>query len=87
MMKNRTNLLLSFAVLILFFSLITFSAAPDSTRYSWQGINPWNSAVGLSLLLKRFLSVDAWIIYTLTAGLIAYLWWRIYMLIKRLRER
>lgn len=84
---DKTSLVISFAALVVVFSIISIIASPAEARFSWQGINPWNTVSAVPLMFKRFISLDNWIIYTLSVLLIAYLWWRTYALINKIRNR
>ena len=78
---NKTSLLLALIILAIAFSIISMIAAPAEIRYSWHGLNPWNTVQAVPLMFKRFLKMDDWIIYSLSVLIIAYLWWRIYALV------
>ncbi|MFR1240629.1 MAG: hypothetical protein ACLSDJ_05670 [Butyricimonas faecihominis] len=67
------------------FSIISMTA-PAEIRYSWHGLNPWNTIQAVPLMFKRFLKMDDWIIYSLSVLIIAYLWWRIYALVNKFRR-
>lgn len=84
---DRTSLIISFAALVVVFSLISIIASPTEVRFSWQGINPWNTVSAVPLMFKRFIGLNDGIIYTLSVLLIAYLWWRTYALINKIRHR
>lgn len=88
-MKNidRTSLIISFIILIVVFSIISIIASPTDIRFSLQGINPWNTVRAVPLMFKRFMDVDSWIIYTISVLLLAYLWWRTYALIYKIKNR
>ena len=40
---NKTSLLLALIILAIAFSIISMIAAPAEIRYSWHGLNPWNT--------------------------------------------
>lgn len=84
---DKTSLIISFAALVVVFSIISVIASPADIRFSWEGMNPWNTVSAVPLMFKRFISMDNWIIYTLSVLLIAYLWWRTYALINKVRNR
>lgn len=62
---NKTSLLLALIILAIAFSIISMIAAPAEIRYSWHGLNPWNTIQAVPLMFKRFLKMDDWIIYSL----------------------
>ena len=74
------------AAAIIAFSIISMIAAPAEIRYTWHGLNPWNTVQAVPLMFKRFLKMDDWIIYSLSVLIIAYLWWRIYALVNKFRR-
>ena len=83
---NKTSLFLAFIILAIAFSIISMIAAPAEMRYSWHGLNPWNTVQAVPLMFKRFFKTDDWIIYYLSALIIVYLWWRIYALVNKFRR-
>ena len=83
---NKTSLLLALIILAIAFSIISMIAAPAEIRYTWHGLNPWNTVQAVPLMFKRFLIMDDWIIYSLSVLIIAYLWWRIYALVNKFRR-
>ncbi len=87
-MKNidKTSLIISLVALVAAFSIISIIAFPTEVRFSWQGINPWNTVRAVPLMFKRFIDIDNRIIYTISMLLIAYLWWRMYALIKKIKN-
>ena len=84
---NKASLFASALILIIMFCLISLISAPAEMRYSWQGINPWNTIQAVPLMFKRFLKMDNWILYTLSTLTIAYLWWRIYVFVNKFNKR
>ncbi|WP_065220313.1 MULTISPECIES: hypothetical protein [Butyricimonas] len=84
---DRTSLIISFIALVVVFSIVSIIGSPAEIRFSWQGINPWNTVSAVPLMFKRFISLSDGIIYTLSVLLIAYLWWRIYALINKIKNR
>ncbi|WP_294142385.1 hypothetical protein [uncultured Sanguibacteroides sp.] len=85
--KNKITLLMALLILIIVFSIISVITTPASMRFSWNGINPWNTVKGVFYMFNRYIHVNAWVNYSLTVLLIAYLWWRIYALVGRFRRR
>lgn len=83
---NKTSLLFSFIILIVVFCVISIIAAPTEIRYTWHGINPWNTVQAVPLMFKRFLKTDDWIIYSLSVLIVVYIWWRIYALVNRFKN-
>ena len=83
---NKTSLFLAFIILAIAFSIISMIAAPAEMRYSWHGLDPWNTVQAVPLMFKRFFKTDDWIIYPLSALIIVYLWWRIYALVNKFRR-
>lgn len=83
---NKTSLFLAFIILAIAFSIISMIAAQAEMRYSWHGLNPWNTVQAVPLMFKRFFKTDDWIIYSLSALIIVYLWWRIYALVNKFRR-
>ena len=63
---NKTSLLLALIILAIAFSIISMIAAPAEIRYSWHGLNPWNTIQAVPLMFKRFLKMDDWIISILS---------------------
>ena len=57
-MKNidKTSLIISLVALVAAFSIISIIAAPTEVRFSWQGINPWNTVRAVPLMFKRFMT-------------------------------
>ena len=55
---NKTSLLLALIILAIAFSIISMIAAPAEIRYSWHGLNPWNTIQAVPLMFKRFLKMD-----------------------------
>lgn len=82
---DKTTLILSLIILAIAFSIISIIATPAEIRYTWQGFNPWNTVQAVPLMFRRFLKMDDWITYSLSVLIIAYLWWRIYALVKKLK--
>ena len=76
---NKTSLFLALIILAIAFSIISMIAAPAEMRYSWHGLNPWNTVQAVPLMFKRFFKTNDWII-------IVYLWWRIYALVNKFRR-
>ncbi|MCR9012194.1 hypothetical protein [Gabonibacter chumensis] len=85
--KNKITILIALLVLIITFSIISMITSPADIRFSWAGINPWNTVKGVFYMFNRYIRVNAWVNYSLTVLLIAYLWWRIYALVGRFRRR
>ena len=83
---NKTSLFLALIILVIAFSIISMIAAPAEMRYSRHGLNPWNTVQAVPLMFKRFFKTDDWIIYSLSALIIVYLWWRIYALVNKFRR-
>ena len=83
---NKTSLFLALIILAIAFSIISMIAAPAEMRYSWPGLNPWNTVQAVPLMFKRFFKTDDWIIYSLSVLIIVYLWWRIYALVNKFRR-
>ena len=63
---NKTSLLLALIILAIAFSIISMIAAPAEIRYTWHGLNPWNTVQAVPLMFKRFFKMDDWIIYSLS---------------------
>lgn len=84
---NKRTLFLSLLILLIAFSAVSMIASPAEVRYTWTGINPWNGIQGIPMTLNRFLNLGAGVTYTLSALIVAYLWWRIYALITKLGKR
>ena len=55
---NKTSLLLALIILAIAFSIISMIAAPAEIRYSWHGLNPWNTVQAVPLMFKRFLKMN-----------------------------
>ena len=55
---NKTSLLLALIILAIAFSIISMIAAPAEIRYSWHGLNPWNTIQAVPLMFKRFLKME-----------------------------
>ena len=81
---NKTSLFLALIILAIAFSIMI--AAPAEMRYSWHGLNPWNTVQAVPLMFKRFFKTNDWIIYSLSVLIIVYLWWRIYALVNKFRR-
>lgn len=66
---NKTSLLLALIILAIAFSIISMIAAPAEIRYSWHGLNPWNTVQAVPLMFKRFLKNGRnWVILFSTRG-------------------
>ena len=65
---NKTSLLLALIILAIAFSIISMIAAPAEIRYTWHGLNPWNTVQAVPHMFKRFLKMDDWIIYSLSVN-------------------
>ena len=83
---NKTSLFLALIILAIALSIISRIAAPAEMRYSWHGLNPWNTVQAVPLMFKRFFKTNDWIIYSLSVLIIVYLWWRIYALVNKFRR-
>ena len=59
---NKTSLFLALIILAIAFSIISMIAAPAEMRYSWHGLNPWNTVQAVPLMFKRFFKTNDWII-------------------------
>ena len=48
---NKTSLFLALIILAIAFSIISMIAAPAEMRYSWHGLNPWNTVQAVPIYM------------------------------------
>lgn len=84
---NRTALLLSFAVLTIACTGLSMSAVGTEHRWTLVAMNPWNGVEGIAFTISYFLRTGGGITYTITCGLLAVIWWRLYALFNRIKPR
>lgn len=81
---DKRYLLFSFLLLVIACSLLSMSAVATEYRYTWVAMNPWNGVEGIAFTVGYFLRVGKASGLMITAGLLLIIWWRLYVLLKRI---
>jgi hypothetical protein len=84
MKLNKTELIISFIVLVIFCSAISVSSMAENQRWTLAAINPWNGVAGLAFVVNYFLHVGVAFAYAITVGMFLILWWRLYVVIVKI---
>lgn len=77
------SLILATIAILLVFSVLSFIAAPPSIRFTWLGLNPWNSVQGVFALVHKYLNTPDFWTYLIGVLLILLVWWRMYAVVHR----
>ena len=89
MMKKRDIIYLAISLLILIIacSVLSMTSVAEEYRYSWVAMNPWNGVEGIAFTIGYFLKTSNETSLYISLGLLAFMWWRLYLVLKRTFKR
>ncbi len=80
-------MVISFLLLVLICSALSMSSVASNYRFTPAAMNPWNGVEGIAFTIGYFLHTDKSISMLIGIGLLFFMWWRIYLLLKRTFRR